>query len=280
MNHQLTWFEDKAELDAATARLDEAGIYYSVQGRNGRYSVWLYREDDLPKACEVLGLRYAMPAAKDPWEISEPTRRTSRRRGGSVLSGLGRVPPITLGLIAVSIIVFLLTAQGRNGFAAPLFFSQYSQGMPEIMAGQLWRLITPIFLHFNLMHIAFNLLWVWELGRRIEQVDSTLFYAFLVLTTAALSNIAQYMITPSLFGGMSGVVYGLFGYVMTREKLDKRYPLTVPPALAIVVLVFLLLGLSGLLDAVIGPMANLAHLGGLATGAMLGLIMALRSKVS
>ena len=138
--------------------------------------------------------------------------------------------------------------------------------------GQWWRLVTPIFLHFGALHIVFNSLWLWDLGRRIERVQSRKSLLLLTLIIGVFSNWGQYTIEESvMFGGMSGVIYGLLGYIwlMTRFFPDPR--LNFPRSLWVMMLGFLLLGYSGILDAAIGgSIANTAHSAGL----IAGLIMA------
>lgn len=143
-------------------------------------------------------------------------------------------------------------------------FGSWSQAMAR---GELWRLITPAFLHFSGFHILFNGLWLWELGRRLEAVMGWQTYLLFVLVTALAANVAQQLLGSSLFGGMSGVVYALIGYIWMRQRYAPHPMLAVPPGLIGFMLVWLLLGLSGIIDHFIpGSVANGAHLGGLLAG--------------
>jgi len=144
---------------------------------------------------------------------------------------------------------------------------------PNAMSnGEYWRLVTPVFLHFGLFHLAFNGLWTWELGRRIEPFVGSLHTLVIVLLMAVASNLGQYLWGgPSLFGGMSGVVYGLLGYVWIRHKVSPRPQLAIPPGLLGFMLFWLLLGMSGIIDLLMsGSIANAAHAVGLVTGMILG----------
>lgn len=138
--------------------------------------------------------------------------------------------------------------------------------------GEYWRLVTPIFLHFGLFHIAFNGLWLWELGRRIEPLTGSLQMTMSVLLMAIASNLGQYLWGgPSLFGGMSGVVYGLLGYIWIRHKIAPRPILAIPKGLLGFMLFWLFLGMSGFMDLFMtGSIANAAHAVGLVTGMLLG----------
>jgi len=144
---------------------------------------------------------------------------------------------------------------------------------PNAMSnGEYWRLVTPIFLHFGLFHLVFNGLWTWELGRRIEPFTGSIHTFVIVLLMAVASNLGQYLWGgPSLFGGMSGVVYGLLGYVWIRHKVSPRPQLAIPPGLLGFMLFWLLLGMSGIIDLLMsGSIANAAHAVGLVTGMILG----------
>jgi GlpG protein len=120
-------------------------------------------------------------------------------------------------------------------------------------------------LHFGWLHMVFNLLWWLDLGRRIEHQSKLLLVALLLVTSLA-ANVAQAWQEASLFGGLSGVIYGLLGYIWVIDRYNApRYHL--PQSILIFMLLWLLLGVSGLFSALgFGAMANMAHLGGLVAG--------------
>ena len=76
--------------------------------------------------------------------------------------GSHSIPPLTAILIAISVIVALGSGLGANfEKVEPLLISYYvKQGLPEVMSGEVWRLLTPIFIHFGFVHLAFNMLWL------------------------------------------------------------------------------------------------------------------------
>jgi GlpG protein len=188
-------------------------------------------------------------------------------------------------LIAISVTVFILSRFGVNHESLQsLFITQYLVGggyinpypdLPEIRHGELWRLVTPIFIHFTPLHIIFNMMWLRDLGSMIEARRSTLQLALLTLVIAAGSNLAQYYFghAPN-FGGMSGVVYGLLGYVWIRGKLDPGSGLGLHPSTVIMMMLWLVAGFARLL----GPIANSAHLSGLVIGVVWGWLSSLRSR--
>jgi len=178
-----------------------------------------------------------------------------------------RYTRITAILIALSLIVSLFSKFGSDfQLFHFLFISEYRQGLPEIMSGQLWRLFTPILLHFGILHIAFNMLWLYQLGSVIEQRQSIRRMAILVIITSILSNLAQFIWSGPLFGGMSGVVYGLLAYVWVQGKFNPRAGIGLDKNIAIMMLVWFVICWLGL----VGNIANMAHTIGLISGAILG----------
>ncbi len=147
---------------------------------------------------------------------------------------------------------------------------------------QWWRLISPILIHFSFTHLAFNCLWIYVLGEKIERVDSKTVFVLLVIFSSICSNFLQYYWTSSsLFGGLSGVIYGLLGYcmILEMESDDERYEL--PPALYMFMIIWLLLGFFEVLDMFgFGKVANFAHLGGLISGMMFGMMYKYYKKIS
>ena len=176
---------------------------------------------------------------------------------------------VTATLIALSIVVALLSKLGSNfQFLHFLFISEYRQGLPEIFGGQIWRLFTPIIIHFGIMHIAFNLLWLYQLGSAIEQRQSSQRMVVLVLIISFLSNLAQFFWSGPIFGGMSGVVYGLLGYVWAQGKFNPRSGLGLDKNITLMMLVWFIVCWLGL----VGNIANMAHTIGLVCGILLGIL--------
>jgi GlpG protein len=135
--------------------------------------------------------------------------------------------------------------------------------LPEIRHGEIWRLITPIFIHLGFLQIFFNLLWLRELGTTVEARQNSLVLLILVLVFAMVSNVAQDLMHGPAFGGMSGVVYALAAYIWMRGKLDPGSGLFLYPATVAMMLIWFfacLIGFEG------GMTATTAHVVGLLMG--------------
>ncbi len=180
-----------------------------------------------------------------------------------------RYNKVTASLIALSLIVALFSKLGRDfQFLHVLFISEYRQGLPEILKGQLWRLLTPIIIHFGILHIVFNMLWLYQLGSAVEQRQNSDRMFTLVIIIAILSNLAQYLWSGPIFGGMSGVVYGLLGYVWAQGKYNPRSGIGLNQSTTVMMLIWFIVCWLGL----VGNIANMAHTIGLVCGVILGLL--------
>ena len=137
-----------------------------------------------------------------------------------------------------------------------------------------WRLAAPMFIHFSITHLVFNCLWIYVLGSKIEVYDGSFTFLNLVIISSITSNITQYFLGGSiLFGGLSGVIYGLFGHCMIIELQSKKNIYDLPPAIYMFMLAWLVLGFLGVLNLFgFGNVANYAHLGGLISGIIFGMI--------
>ncbi len=203
--------------------------------------------------------------------------------------------PVTLCLIAMSLAVMIFSHGGKDFSRLDFLFFSSKRDIQEmansgprvsltmamelarpfrlIEKGEVWRLVTPIFLHFGFLHLIFNGIWMWQFGLVLETRYGSTRFALLVGFLAIVSNVAQALGSGILFGGLSGVNYGLLGYLLAHVKLHPQPFWTFPRQTVGLLLAWLVLGFTGL----IGPIANLCHLGGLLCGLALGTVVALRA---
>ena len=123
-------------------------------------------------------------------------------------------------------------------------------------------------------HLAFNSLWVYILGTRIENLEGFKKLILLIIFSGSLSNFAESAASGAIiFGGLSGCVYGLLGYCYIKESIQKRFSFGMPPAIYIFMIVWLALGYLDILNLFgFGKIANIAHLTGLICGISFALI--------
>ncbi len=159
-----------------------------------------------------------------------------------------------------------------KGYTGPLF--------EKIRAGEIWRLITPVFMHLDFLHIFFNLFWLMILGHQIEFRLGKSRYLLLILITGIFANIAQYFVSGPFFLGLSGVIMGMAAFIWARQQrapwegyLLNRFTLVFLIVFVlgtfVLQLVLFFLQLAGTLTLTLG-MANTAHITGAIVGYLLG----------
>ncbi|MFT6437449.1 MAG: GlpG protein [Candidatus Azotimanducaceae bacterium] len=201
--------------------------------------------------------------------------------------------PVTLSTILVTVLLYPIAwGIDKNQFTdlfrmltfVPFDISRYGLVFSAVVEifnhGEYWRLLTPMFIHFSLLHIVFNLLWFWELGRRVESSLGGAELMIVMLASSLCANVMQYVLTgPTLYGGMSGVVFGLLGFTLVWSRILPARNIALPDGVYIFMFVFLVLGFTGIIDLLqLGNMANGAHFGGLLAGLALGAAFALIEK--
>lgn len=268
---------------------------------DGTWEIWVFDEEQLETSRKLMDeflldpgkkeFKDHLKQAQEMKHVEEKEEKTyqkrveaSKIRWRNLTSG--RIGPVTKVLIALSAIVFLVSGFGGNaGSIQYLFITEYRisgnmiqwlGGLPEITSGQVWRLVTPIIIHFGFIHILFNMLWLKDLGSQIENRFSSRYLAFFILFCASLSNVSQYIISGPSFGGMSGVVYGLFGFIWIRSRYDPISGFYLDRIVVIMLIGWFFLCLSGL----IGGIANTAHGVGLVFGMIWGYITAYNANLA
>jgi GlpG protein len=292
----LTTVTSRPEAQTLGDALYADGVATTVkETRDGHFAVWVHDEERMDQAKAFLGTfdpsasRFAEMAKrarakkKEEAKADEKLRaRTEKIRRQIEAKQNMRIGTVTAVLIGISVVVFFATSFGENIDVVAMFTfvplvpvkGGYIPGPVSAMwEGQPWRLFTPMFLHFGWLHIVFNMWWMKDLGTAIERVFSSRYLLTLVLVIAAFSHVLEYVMSgPKIFGGMSGVVYGLFAFIWIRGRFDPSFPYRIPQQLVTFMLIWLALGFTGW----VGPIANWVHSGGLIVGAAWGFISSRR----
>jgi len=150
----------------------------------------------------------------------------------------------------------------------------------KIRQGEFWRLFTPVLLHGGLLHILFNMAWLFILGRQIEDRVGKWRYLFLSIIIGIIANIIQYLSSGPIFLGYSGIITGMVGFIWMRQRQApwEGYPLQRPVITFITVFVAIMFALEIVSMALqffhvpqIYPnIANAAHIAGGLCGIVLG----------
>jgi len=269
-----------------------SGIANEVdQSSEGGYAVWVIEEGELERAAALLQDFRADPegeiyrrseaeAERRRAAVQRKDAQQERQRGDPrktfYRQALGSTPWVSTALGALAIAVAAATQLGKSAAALQPFtitayevvgdHIRYLTGLPEVRSGDVWRLFTPVLIHFGVPHLVFNLLWLADLGWKVERRRGSLYFAALALAIAVPSNLAQYLISGPAFGGLSGVVFGLVGYIWTRNTCARRteYPFSSQT------LVWMLMWFMICAIGIVKPVANWAHGVGLMVGALWG----------
>ena len=260
--------------------------------------VWVCDEDRLPQARAEFEAFLKAPHDRRYREAAPPRRQEPKeepRPPRQPRAAEDHFPrrQLTLALVAASIVVtvFFNSREQKESLSRQLFITDlvivgdkaYWRPEPplaEVRHGEVWRLVTPIFIHFDVLHLLGNVLCLIWLGGQVEQRYGPLRLALLVLLVAVPSNLCQYFFSTvtldgwalhvegarPYFGGMSGVVFGLFGFVWMKALYEPGCGLFVTGSSVLLMMVWLLLCMTG----VVGRVANTAHLVGLAVGMLSG----------
>jgi len=172
---------------------------------------------------------------------------------------------ITLSVFSLCWLIFLAS---MLGWAEPIFYAIqfYPQLSLDAFLSEPLRLLGPAFFHFSWLHIVFNTMWWWQLGGSVEKTLGKGTLVNLLLLSAIVSNLGQYVVSGANFGGLSGVVYALVGFVWWFGYLAPQRGLSLSKPLVGFLLFWLLLGFADLLPV---NVANTAHLLGLLSGCFL-----------
>lgn len=193
---------------------------------------------------------------------------------GSMSAGIGyrsesywqairdKAGPLTLGVMAVCLLMYGVKILVGNETLISLFGFAANSGQYI----DLWRWVTPAFLHFSVLHITFNLLWWWYLGGAIERNLGLFKLLEISLLSAVISNYAQFIVSDNYFGGLSGVVYALMGYCWLYGERRPDSGIKFERSIMVFALVWLILGYFDIFGM---PIGNAAHLSGLIVGLIL-----------
>ena len=240
-----------------------------------QFCVEMQHEAHLPEAQNILN--HYLDAPNDPryqaasWDSGNV--RSLRSGAFTMPSGwVGKAlqTPIVTSVLVLCAVIFMLMPLREAGmwiysylFIAPLNELAVTQ--------EWWRVLTPAFIHFSFMHIAFNLLWWWILGQQIELRMGRSSLLLLLVTIGVISNIGQLWVSGPNFGGLSGVVYGLLGFYWILGWLRPQWGFVLNKSIIGFMLAWLALGYVDILPV---NMANTAHTLGLITGMIWAVLFA------
>ncbi len=261
------------------------GVPHRITEENNQQVLWLENPQHAEPVLEALERFLAEPELRAAVEQQHSSPVFVRGRW----QPSPRHAPLVLGAIAVAVLMVWVTSMGRNELSAALMVvdpryydwttlaGRIDALSSTLASGQVWRLLTPDFLHFSWTHIIFNAVMLWFLGSQVEWFDGRNRLLLLFLATSIFSNGLQYLVSGPLFGGLSGVVYGILGYCWLSQRKRPRFQF--PPALVTFAVVWMVIGFTPFTEMLgLGRMANEAHLGGFVSGVALAFVLPVRKQ--
>jgi rhomboid protease GluP len=185
--------------------------------------------------------------------------------------------PVTMALLASNILIFVAmlfygASLWHTSTTVPLAWG--ANFGPATQDGQWWRLGTAMFLHFGVVHLALNMWALWDIGRLLEQVYGRWRYALLYLGAGVFGNLLSLVIqgNHAVSGGASGAIFGLYGALVLflwreRAQMERGEFRWMFGAATIFIVLALVMG------QLITGIDNSAHVGGLMSGALLGVAL-------
>ncbi|PIF45257.1 membrane associated rhomboid family serine protease [Chryseobacterium sp. 52] len=186
------------------------------------------------------------------------------------------ITPIIINLNLLVFIVMVIAGFGFLSFKGNDLLNWGANYRPITTDGQWWRLLTNTFMHGGLMHILANMYGLLFVGVFLEPLLGKTKYLLVYLITGILASVTSILWYPaSISIGASGAVFGLYGFFLAALLL-KVFPPDFGKAFLLSTLVFvgfnLLMGFTGGID-------NAAHIGGLLSGFIIGMIMSKKLKL-
>ncbi|WP_392384010.1 rhomboid family intramembrane serine protease [Marinomonas primoryensis] len=279
-------FKEAEDPKGLTEALWHHKVAHQIISEQGHNELWVLDPSQRPTVDQL------MVIWKDDPSLLEQTRPvlTSSSVSKSRIFTQLTLAPVTAGLLIVTLLVAVVTKLGSDftvvGYLSITPFDIknghiYFYTLSEVFSkGEYWRLFTPTLLHFSVLHIVFNTLWIWDIGRRIERQLGSILWSVGILIIAIMSNVLQYEISGyPLFGGLSGVVYGVIGFAWLLPLFNKRWPIIISKQLMIFFIVWLAVGYTPFPEMLgLGSIANTAHSIGLLTGLALGVVYWVATK--
>jgi membrane associated rhomboid family serine protease len=140
------------------------------------------------------------------------------RRAPGIALGTNQAP-VTYALIGINLLTYLIGASQGAGLSNPggSLYSKLWLDAPQLHSGGWYRLVTTMFLHASVLHIAFNMFALWAIGRPVEQYLGTARYIGLYFVSGLAGSAGALVQTPGVTVGASGAIFGILGAMLIIE---------------------------------------------------------------
>ncbi|MFC3188709.1 rhomboid family intramembrane serine protease GlpG [Pseudocitrobacter faecalis] len=270
----ITSFTNPRVAQAFVDYMATQGVILTIQ-QHTQSDVWLADESQAERVRTELTRFLENPA--DPrylaasWQAGHTNSGLHYRRFPFLETLKANAGPVTMAVMIACILVFvLMNVVGDQAVMIWLAWPYDSSVQFEA-----WRYFSHALMHFSVLHILFNLLWWWYLGGAVEKRIGSGKLVVITAISALLSGFIQHQFSGPWFGGLSGVVYALMGYVWLRGERDPDSGIYLQRGLIIFSLVWLVAGWFDLFGMSI---ANGAHVTGLVVGLAMAFVDTLNAR--
>ena len=270
----VKYFPIEQDLRALSHYLRERGLQHRITEEDGRQCLAVLDPAVIPALQEFLAHHEQGNAELSSTKAPEVSGSPSTIQANLFQQAL-QVPVVTCLILLSGLGALVVGTQWMAYFTfLGVVDNRFISLADTFASGEVWRLVTPAFLHSGIFHVLFNCLWMWELGRRLEFLTGRWHFLLFFIITAIAANASEFIWSGHAnFGGMSGVVYALVGFIAVRQRIAPHPLVAVPSALIGFMLFWLVLCMTGVVDYFIaGSVANAAHVGGLMAGVVYALL--------
>jgi GlpG protein len=302
---QIGTLQNRADATRFAAYLVVQGIPAQAEAEGSDWAVWVRDEDQLAAARAAMAEFRSDPTqpkfqgveqTAEQRRREEAQKRESARQNVVTMGQRWRKPgggmrrPLTITVILLCGIIGVATNMGDNQnslLLQRLLFcdldhlatgwqpDSLSDKLIDVRRGEVWRVLTPALVHYGPMHLAFNMVMFYQLGSLLEHRRGSWSLLLLMLAVGLPSNLAQALVPQQwggsvYFAGLSGVVFGLLGYLWMKSRFDPGSGLYINRGTVLMAVIFLVLGFAGFFNTGDVRIANWAHGVGFGMGILLG----------
>lgn len=285
-------FEDERDAQVLKDALFVDGMDATIRDtRDDQFAIWVHDEDRMDEAQALLDELLNDPespkfgtlqreAKAQRKKIHEKAKKSRHRvvKAREKIAEENRLGMVTMGLIlfCVGIFVLAMSKEAIHDALVPTILARVGPGFMVVDLGASigatfeagpWRFFTPIFLHDGLLHLGFNMLFLFRLGAMVEKAHSGLRLVLMTFVFGTAGVLTELAWSGGAAVGMSGVIYGLFGYLWMRGRYDPTFQYGIDRSTVLWLMIWYVLCFAGFMN-----IANGAHTAGLVLGVIWGFL--------
>ncbi|MGP4042354.1 rhomboid family intramembrane serine protease [Gracilibacillus sp. D59] len=260
--------------DSSTTKIDASLVYMCSQHQDEEF-VRFFQSAQLNHALSFSVHNNLLELEYQTELLKHRIQQIHKNAEQEIMAVFNRGKPIlSYVLIAINILMFFLL-ESRGGSTNPetliQYGAKYNVGMLE---GEWWRIITSMFLHIGLFHLALNMLALYFIGTLVERIYGNIRFIIIYFLAGIAGGMASFALNPSIAAGASGALFGLFGALLFFGIKNPRiFFKTMGMNVIFIVILNILFGVF------VPQVDNGAHIGGLIGGFIAsGIVMLPKSQ--